>query len=69
MRLSYENLFLYFFKNHISILEASKKSGVSRNTFMKMKNNEPVHLNVILAICEAYDLDIFDVIKTVEEKQ
>lgn len=69
MRLSYENLFLYFFKNNISILEASKKSGVSRNTFMKMKNNEPVHLNVILAICEAYDLDIFDVIKTVEEKQ
>ena len=49
------------------MLEASKKSGVSRNTLMKMKKNEPVHLNVILAICEAYDLDLFDVVKIVRE--
>lgn len=67
MKVSYENLFLYFFKHDINILEASKKSGVSRNTLMKMKKNEPVHLNAILAICEAYNLDLFDVVKIVKE--
>lgn len=67
MKVSYEKLFLYFFKNDINMLEASKKSGVSRNTLMKMKKNEPVHLNVILAICEAYDLDLFDVVEIIRE--
>lgn len=67
MKVSYEKLFLYFFKNDINMLEASKKSGVSRNTLMKMKKNEPVHLNAILAICEAYNLDLFDVMESVKE--
>lgn len=67
MKVSYEKLFLYFFKNDINMLEVSKKSGVSRNTLMKMKKNEPVHLNAILAICEAYNLGLFDVMEEVRE--
>lgn len=67
MKVSYEKLFLYFFKNNISISSASKKSGVSRNTLIKMKNGDPVHLNAILAICDAYDLDLFDVIELIKE--
>lgn len=66
MKISYEKLFLYFFKNDISISSASKKSGVSRNTLIKMKKNEPVHLNAILAICEAYDLELCDVIEFIK---
>lgn len=67
MRVSYEKLFLYFFKNNISMLSASKKSGVSRNTLLKMKNNEPVHLNAILALCNAYNLDLADIIEIIKE--
>lgn len=64
IKISYDDLFAYLFKNNITSSMVSKKSGVSRNTIAKMKNGEPVHLNAILAICEAYDLELTDVIKT-----
>ncbi len=67
MRISYDGLFAYLFKNNITSSMVSKKSGVSRNTIAKMKNGEPVHLNAILAICEAYNLKLSDVIKIIEE--
>ena len=67
MKISYEKLFLYFFKNNISMLSVSKKSGVSRNTLLKMKNNEPVHLNAVIAICNTYNLELTDVIELIKE--
>lgn len=67
IKVSYDNLFAYLFKNNISNSKLSEKTGVSRNTIIKMKNNEPVHLSIILAICEAYDLDLGDVITIVRK--
>jgi DNA-binding Xre family transcriptional regulator len=55
------------FKNNISKSELAKKAGISRNTIIKMTNGEPVHLAVILAICDAYGLSLNDVIQ--EEKK
>lgn len=62
IKVSYDNLFAYLYKNNISSLKLSEKAGISRNTIIKMKNNEPVHLSVILAICEAYNLELSEVI-------
>lgn len=67
IKISYDDLFAYLFKNNITSSMVSKKSGVSRNTIAKMKNGEPVHLNAILAICEAYGLELTDVIKIKKE--
>ena len=63
MEISYDNLFAYMFKNNISKNEMSERTGVSRNTLIKMARGEPVHLSVLMAICEAYDLALSDVVQ------
>ena len=63
MEISYDNLFLYMLKNQINKSELAEKAGISRNTIIKMTKGKPVHLSVILAICEAYGLPLSDVIQ------
>ena len=63
LNVSYDKLFAYLYKNNISKSELSKKTGVSRNSIIKMANGEVVHLSIIIAICEAYHLDLKDVIE------
>lgn len=67
IKISYDKLFSYLYKNNISNLKLSKATGISRNTIAKMKKNELVHLSIILAICEVYNFDLSDVIKIVKE--
>ena len=66
MEISYDKLFLFMFKNNISKSELAEKAGISRNTIIKMTKDEPVHLSVILAICTAYGLSLYDVIQEVD---
>lgn len=63
MEINYDKLFAYMFKNNISKSELSKQAGISRNTIIKMTKNEPVHLSVIMAICDVYGLPLTDVIQ------
>ena len=63
MEISYDKLFLYMFKNNISKSELAKKTGISRNTIIKMAKGEPVHLSVIISICTTYSLSLLDVIQ------
>lgn len=63
MEVNYDKLFAYMFKNNISKSELAEKAGISRNTIIKMAKGEPVHLAVILAICDAYELPLSDVIQ------
>ena len=63
MEISYDKLFLYMFKNNISKSELAKKTGISRNTIIKMTKGEPVHLSVIISICDTYGLSLSDVIE------
>lgn len=69
MEVSYDKLFAYLYKNSISKSELSKRTGVSRNTIIKMSKGEIVHLNVIVAICEVYDLELHDVIELKKAKK
>ena len=63
LNVSYDKLFAYLYKNNISKSELAKRAGVSRNSIIKMANGEVVHLSIIVAICEAYHLDLKDVIE------
>ena len=63
MEVNYDKLFVYMFKNNISKSELAEKAGISRNTIIKMTKGEPVHLSVILAICDAYELSLSDIIQ------
>ena len=63
LNVSYDKLFAYLYKNNISKSELAKKAGVSRNSIIKMANGEIVHLSIIIAICETYNLDLKDVIE------
>ena len=66
MEISYDKLFAYLYKNHISKSELADKAGISRNTIIKMTKGEPVHLSVIMSICDAYDLSLSDVIQEIK---
>ena len=63
LNVSYDKLFAYLYKNNISKSELAKKAGVSRNSIIKMANGEIVHLSIIVAICEAYNLELKDVVE------
>jgi len=63
MEVNYDKLFAYMFKNNISKSALAEKAGISRNTIIKMTKGEPVHLSVILSICETYGLPLSDVIQ------
>ena len=65
---SYDKLFSYLYKNNISKNELSKKAGVSRNSLIKMANGEVVHLSIIIAICEAYNLKLNDVVEFISKE-
>lgn len=65
LSVSYDKLFAYLYKNNISKSELAKKAGISRNSIIKMANGEVVHLSIIIAICEAYDFQLNDVIEVV----
>lgn len=66
MEVNYDKLFLYMFKNNISKSELAAKAGISRNTIIKMTKGEPVHLSVIIAICNTYGLSLLDVIQEIK---
>ena len=66
MEISYDKLFAYLYKNHISKSELAEKAGISRNTIIKMTKGEPVHLSVIMSICDAYGLSLSDVIQEIK---
>lgn len=68
MEINYDNLFAYMFRNNISSSELAEKAGISRNSIIKMKQNIPVHLGVIMAICDAYGFSISDVVQENEKK-
>ena len=63
MNISYDNLFLFMFKNNITKSKLALETGVSRNTVNKMAQGEPVHLAVIIAICNKYGLKLEQVIQ------
>lgn len=65
LKVSYDKLFAYLYKNNISKSELSKKAGVSRNSIIKMANGEIVHFSIIVAICEAYNLKLEEVVELI----
>lgn len=69
IKVSYDKLFAYLYKNNISKSELAKRAGVSRNSIIKMSNGEIVHMNIIVAICEAYNLELCDVIELKKAKK
>jgi DNA-binding Xre family transcriptional regulator len=69
IEVSYDKLFAYLYKNSISKSELAKKTGVSRNTIIKMSKGEIVHLNVIVAICETYGLELCEVVELKKAKK
>ena len=63
MNINYNKLFAYMAKNNISKRQLSEKAGISRNTVIKMAQGELVHMSVLVAICEAYNLSLLDIIQ------
>ena len=67
IEVSYDKLFAYLYKNGISKSKLAKETGVSRNTIIKMSKGEMVHMNVIAAICDVYELELNDIIEFIKK--
>lgn len=63
MEINYDKLFSYMYEKHISKSALAEKAGISRNTIIKMEKGEPVHLAIIIAICDAYGFSISDIVQ------
>lgn len=45
------------------------KTGISRSTFYKLKNDENVTTDILLKICEFLQCDITDILECINEKK
>jgi DNA-binding Xre family transcriptional regulator len=63
VKINYNKLFAYMAKNNISKRQLAEKAGISRNTIIKMAHGELVHMSILVAICEAYNLTLSDIIQ------
>ena len=64
---SYKPLWRYLLEHDISKQECRVKSGISPNTWTKLNKNEEVSMTVINKICNAYNIDYYDVMEFVPE--
>ena len=69
MAISYEPLWIFLNKLHISKMDFAKRVDISNATLAKMGKNEPVTLTVIEKICTEFNCNIKDVVTHISEKK
>lgn len=68
MRFSYKKLWKLLIDRDIKHKDLIDKTGISRSTFYKLKNDENVTTDILLKICEFLQCDITDILECINEK-
>lgn len=69
MIFSYKKLWKLLIDRDIKHKDLIDKTGISRGTFYKLKNNENVTTDILLKICEFLRCDITDILECINEKE
>mgnify|MGYP000901484420 FL=1 len=67
MHFSYNKLWKLLIDRNMKKQELAVRSGVSSTSLAKLKNNENVTTDILLRICEALDVELYDIVETIRE--
>jgi DNA-binding Xre family transcriptional regulator len=67
--ISYNKLWKLLIDKNINKTQLIDKANISTNAMAKLGKNEPVHLDVIIRICEALECQIEDIVEIKTEKE
>lgn len=69
MYFSYNKLWKLLIDRNMKKQELAVRSGVSSTSLAKLKNNENVTTDILLRICEALDVELYDIVETIRENE
>ena len=67
MRVSYDKLWKLLIDNKMKKGELYKAAKLTKNATLKLANDEPVNLKVLMNICKVFHCDIGDVVEIIED--
>lgn len=67
MKISYEKLWKLLKENKMKKSDFAKAIHASQYTMSKLKNNQPVHLSIIMNICKVFHCEAEEIIELIEE--
>lgn len=65
MIVNYNKLWKLMIDKGINKTQLREKAGISTNALAKLGKNEPVHMDVLVKICETLNCDIKDIMEVV----
>ena len=68
MNISYNKLWKLLIDKNMKKKDLRVAANISANTIARMGKNEPVSLEVLAKICEAFSCDIGDIVEVILEK-
>ena len=69
MELSYDRLWKLLIDKKINKTQLKELAGINSNSIAKMGKNEPVHLEVLIKICNALECSLVDIVEYPSKKE
>lgn len=68
MKISYDKLWKLLIDKKINKTQLKEMANITSNCMAKMGRDEPVHLEVIIRICEVLECNINDILESFNEE-
>ncbi|MEF2918534.1 MAG: helix-turn-helix transcriptional regulator [Eubacterium sp.] len=69
MKISYKPLFRQLLERNMGKMDLLRAANLSTTTLSKLGKNQPVKLEMLMKICEAFHCRIEDVVEFVEDEK
>lgn len=69
IQISYKKLWILLIEHDMKRTDLIRKIGISASTLAKLGKNEPVHMEVLLRICDSLSVNIGDIVDFVQEDE
>ena len=66
MTISYDKLWKLMIDKKINKTQLSEKAGITTNAMAKLGKNEPVHLEILIKICEILNCGIEEIVEIID---
>lgn len=69
IQISYKKLWILLIEHDMKRTDLIRKVGISASTLAKLGKNGPVHMEVLLRICDSLSMNIGDIVDFVQEDE
>jgi DNA (cytosine-5)-methyltransferase 1 len=69
MKVSYDRLWKLMIDKKINKTQLKDLAGINSNCIAKMGKDEPVHMEILIKICEALNCEFNDIVEIKENKE